>query len=407
MSAYSRPVILRDDMPSRQLERNEIGASVDGAPSEKSFQKALFANPEALPISDIDGSFGSLIPLCMELSTDSGRIDILYASSTGRLVLVETKLWRNPQARREVVAQILDYAAQLTHWSFEDLDARVSLSRKESPGFLMRAVKKALPGTDEAHYIDTLSASMRRGEFLLLIAGDGIRQGAESLVTLLERSGQLRFKLALVEMATYRLSAEETLLQPRILARTEIIERQLLLLNGEPVELAETASPDDLPVSEDLEAQRARYIQFWSAFLRELVKIDVSYRGVNPAKSGNQYFAMPPGISSSWVSAFVSKSRGVAGAYFTMSKNSTESARVFDSLSEQVAELSEEIGCKLRIENAGNGDGQRKMLLCEYLALDEGMLDTPDTGWLKILAERTARMIQALTPRINAVLHAE
>lgn len=407
MNAYSRPVILKGGMPARQLERVQLSESVDGALSEKSFQEALFANPEALPISDIDGSFGSLIPLCMELSTDSGRIDILYASSTGRLVLVETKLWRNPQARREVVAQILDYAAQLTHWSFEDLDARVSLSRKESPGFLIRAVKNALPGTDESHYIDTLSASMRRGEFLLLIAGDGIRQGAESLVTLLERSGHLRFKLALVEMAAYRLSPEQILLQPRVLACTEVIERQLLLLNGEPVELAESASSDDLPVSADLEAQRARYVQFWSAFLEELVRIDASYRGVNPAKSTNQYFAMPPGMKSSWVSAYVSKSRGVAGVFFTMSKNFAESGQVFDALSGQLAELSEEIGCELAIESAGASDGNRKMLFCENLAFDESMLETPTPGWLRTLAERTARMIQALTPRLNAVLQGE
>jgi hypothetical protein len=37
------------------------------------------------------------------------------------LVLGEAKLIRNPQSRREVVAQALDYARALTGWTYEDL----------------------------------------------------------------------------------------------------------------------------------------------------------------------------------------------------------------------------------------------------------------------------------------------
>lgn len=404
MNSYSQPVILRHGLPLRSLERIPVGSSGAGEMSEATLQQALFTNPQALPIGDIDASYGTLIPLCTELSTDSGRVDILYASSQGRLVLVETKLWRNPQARREVVAQILDYAAQLTHWSYEDLDARVSLSCKEPPGYLMRTVKQVMPGLDEASFVDTLSASLRRGEFLLLIAGDGIRQGAESLVTLLERTGHFRFKLALVEVAAYRLSAGEILLQPRVIARTEIIERHLLLMGGEPVELAEAATTEELPEPESLAAQRARYSRFWSEFLAKMASIDAVYRGVKPARSTNQYFAMPPTATASWVSAFVSKTRGEAGVYYTTSKNLPEAEQIFELLVEQITELSEEIGCQLKVETNGNGDGKRRMLFCESLPYVESTLDAPDADWLASLAQRTVRTIQALTPRINSVI---
>lgn len=43
----------------------------------------------------------------------SGSIDNLYLSTGGYAVLVETKLWRNPQARREVLSQTLDYIKDL------------------------------------------------------------------------------------------------------------------------------------------------------------------------------------------------------------------------------------------------------------------------------------------------------
>lgn len=50
---------------------------------------------------------------------------MLYVTPTGRLAVVEAKLWRNPEARRKVIAQILDYAKELSRWSYETIDARI------------------------------------------------------------------------------------------------------------------------------------------------------------------------------------------------------------------------------------------------------------------------------------------
>ena len=55
-----------------------------------------------------------------------GFLDVLLISEHGRLVVVECKLWRNPQARREVVGQILDYARELARYGYEDLQRIVS-----------------------------------------------------------------------------------------------------------------------------------------------------------------------------------------------------------------------------------------------------------------------------------------
>ena len=47
----------------------------------------------------------------------------------GYLTLVETKLWRNPEARRTVVAQIIDYASHLSTWTYDELRQAVLASR--------------------------------------------------------------------------------------------------------------------------------------------------------------------------------------------------------------------------------------------------------------------------------------
>jgi hypothetical protein len=56
-----------------------------------------------------------------EFAIDTGSIDVLLLSSYGRIGIVETKLSYNPQARREVVAQLMDYALALKESSFEGL----------------------------------------------------------------------------------------------------------------------------------------------------------------------------------------------------------------------------------------------------------------------------------------------
>ena len=51
-----------------------------------------------------------------ELKTPAGPIDNFMVTPSGLPVLVECKLWRNPEARRQVVGQILDYAKELSRW---------------------------------------------------------------------------------------------------------------------------------------------------------------------------------------------------------------------------------------------------------------------------------------------------
>ena len=66
----------------------------------------------------------------------AGYADTLHVNGSGRLTLSEFKLWRNPQARREVIGQILDYAKDLASWGYEDLQRQVSLATGKSGNVL-------------------------------------------------------------------------------------------------------------------------------------------------------------------------------------------------------------------------------------------------------------------------------
>jgi hypothetical protein len=75
-------------------------------------QRLIMAHPRLLPVDQIEPAFADLVPICMELPTPSGYLDNLLVTASGDLALVECKLWRNPEARREVIGQIIDYAKE-------------------------------------------------------------------------------------------------------------------------------------------------------------------------------------------------------------------------------------------------------------------------------------------------------
>jgi hypothetical protein len=118
------------------------------------------------------------VPLCKELHTDAGRIDAVFINERERLTIVECKLWKNPQARREVVAQALDYVSALTDWSYADLQREVSAAVGKQANIPFEVVKKRVGGTmREQEFCGCSQPLAGEGRLMVLIAGDGIREG--------------------------------------------------------------------------------------------------------------------------------------------------------------------------------------------------------------------------------------
>ena len=165
MSAFTRPVVLDASGVATFLERIPLTRSSEGKFDEKWLQRALFECPACLPVNEIDPHIGPLIPICMELETGSGPADILYVTPSGQVIIVETKLWRNPQARREVIGQILDYANQLTSWTYDVLDGAAATATKNQSGYLLNCVLRNHPDTDESSFVDGVKRSLETGDF--------------------------------------------------------------------------------------------------------------------------------------------------------------------------------------------------------------------------------------------------
>jgi len=230
-----QPIHIQND-----TTKNLVRLPLDGKDfNEEWIQKLIHKHPTILPINEIEPSFSPLISIGREIATSAGYLDNLFVSPDGYLTIVETKLWRNPEARREVVGQIIDYAKELSKWTFTDLDkAIVSFSRlyNNNADGLLEMVRKSteLDEADEQFFIDNISKNLKRGRFLLLIVGDGIRESVEDMIEYLSQSPQLHFTLALIELQVFRLGEDNSslLVIPQLVTRTKEITRAIVRIEG-------------------------------------------------------------------------------------------------------------------------------------------------------------------------------
>lgn len=342
MSAFTKPIVVANDGSSTTLKRVPLTLGMNGQFNEQWLQEILFRNPNALPITEIDPHVGDLVPVCIELPTDAGPADILYVTKTGQIALVETKLWRNAEARRVVVAQILDYAKELSAWRYEDLIRQTAIASKAGSGYLLACVRRAFPDLDEAEFVDGINRSLAQGDFLLIIAGDGIRSDAESLVGFIEQYANLRFKLALVEVAAYILPDASFLLQPRLLVKTVVLERTVFVgLPREPREAHDAPGDADDPTRAARNALQLQWFErFWAEFIGVLRLDDLQQpQPARPGRSPNLALQMPPGQGQAWISAYIAQSQNMGGVFLTFLKSFTRSQEFYDALYEQRSEI--------------------------------------------------------------------
>lgn len=277
---HTAPVILHRPGSSRARVLRPVSGGA--APvDEQTLQGLIASYPELIPIDEIEPAFGPLVCLGQEVPTPAGPADVLYISPRGYLTLVETKLWRNPQARREVVGQIVDYAKELAAWSFEDLDAAVRQAIQPG-GLAGKGILELLEDEDqlgdESQLIDTVTRNLQRGRLLLLIVGDGIRERVEAISSYLQDTPGLHFSLALLELALYQMEPGQewpVLVQPRLVARTVEVVRAVVTVQAPPDLDIEVKLPD----LDEQKPRKGRRTLTEAVFFEELTNVRGSVVG--------------------------------------------------------------------------------------------------------------------------------
>lgn len=361
---------------------------------EEWLQNLLFKHPEALPIDEIDRTYTPAIPIGMELYTPAGYIDALLATPKGRLIILETKLWRNPEARREVVGQILDYAKELSRWTYADLQREVSRCTGRSGNELFKIVAAAgtADSLTEAEFVDEVSRSLHDGRFLLLICGDGIREDVAAITDFLQRQGTLHFTFGLVEIAMYDMPEKQYLVQPRILAQSAIVKRTVVSLESEGL-VAEDEGEREIELSES----KQFYQNFWREFIDDLELDDPDQPHPNPSKDGNVFFSMLD--SEVWITLFFRQKECRVGAFLTAYHGDDFGNRIFERLSENKNLIEKELGVPVEWTSK---DGKHR------ISSSKKFPDLKDptyrTEIKDFLADRSNRFVNVFRPRIKRII---
>lgn len=243
----ARPILVSNGAPAA-LQRIDLHAgAAGGGYDERWLQDLIQQCPEVLPTSEIEPGFGRLIGVATEVYCGHGYIDNLFVTADGGIALVETKLWRNPEARRAVVAQALDYASALARMTYTEFEraalAGLFPTAAPKPTSLYGIVAQQADALDEPAFIDAVSINLRRGRMLVIAAGDGLRSETEVLAELLQSHAGARFTFALVAIELFRHGSDGILAVPKTIAKTVLIERGVVRIMDDRAVVEPPAPP--------------------------------------------------------------------------------------------------------------------------------------------------------------------
>jgi hypothetical protein len=388
-----------------KFERLSLGGG--GSFDEKWLQKVLFENIELIKVSDPIYDKIRVVPLCRELTLNDGIrnlfLDVLAVTETGRLVLIECKLWKNPQARREVLAQTLEYATLIQKLSYSDLAAKLKKhlnSGIEDP--ISYRLREAGLRFDESLLIDRLSENIKQGDFHLIIAGDGIRGDLFNLVNSSLMSG-MTADLSLLEIAVHKNSEGDIILCPSIPSETETVKRTVLLsTEGMPAIIEEdlevqTEGVSSSGVSRPMHQEvKQTNTLFWQ---KAISQITFEHPDQEPLRRGGNNWckvSMPDPLK--WITAWRTKDK--IGIFLRIAGEDIDFYQQF--FSERIDTLKAEISPDIRIEVPEGKDGWAEAF---FLSLRLDDIDTlnlaTETRQLEWYTEYLNKYVNYLRPLVN------
>jgi len=240
------PVVISGGLENPQfasLANISVGLDDPNSFDETLLQELIDATPNVLPIRDYLPSTTAVFSLGREVTVDLGnrlgRIDNLLVTNDGYLVVVETKLYRNPEGVREVIVQTLQYGMAVGKMSLAELETQIgngqapSLRRGET---IRQCVGRLSAANSSSSLIandfeTALERHLRLGEILLLVVSDEIHLAVERVTDWLnEQRNSAPFKLGLVELKFYTHGADRLVI-PRTVLKTREVSRHVVVVD--------------------------------------------------------------------------------------------------------------------------------------------------------------------------------
>ncbi|WP_328950848.1 hypothetical protein OG778_26920 [Streptomyces sp. NBC_00184] len=212
------------DQPVFLLGQGLQALEVSGFETEAEFQELLARHPRVLDFGTLaDGRPLRLVLVAREMgvatSAESGSaywLDHLFVDAEGVPTLVEVKRATDTRIRREVVGQMLDYAANgARYWPAALLQHSFEETCKADGRDLAEAYGELLDERSPGDFWALVEERLAAGQMRLLFVADRIPLELRAIVEFLNR--QMRHTdVYAVELTQYRGAGELTVLVPRV-----------------------------------------------------------------------------------------------------------------------------------------------------------------------------------------------
>ena len=186
----------------KEMTLDETGFAFEGK-----LQDYLGKYPSLIPIEDIDENAAPLLCIGREVGVPSGSIDLLFIGKDGVLTVVETKLAKNPEARRTVIGQILEYASYIYTWTADNVYEIANV-------YLKRDLDEAVGKLGDEDFRANVEQNLRSGKIRLLIAVDKLVEPLRATVTFLNENSN--FDILLLQVKNFEESESRKVLIPTL-----------------------------------------------------------------------------------------------------------------------------------------------------------------------------------------------
>ena len=172
-----------------------------GYNNESHLQALVAEDPTLVPVTDLGASISPFIVAVREVSLrGSGYLDILAFNGAGDMAVMECKLADNPEIRRKVIGQIVEYAAFLNKLDYEALD-EIILRRAGQHLYKLMEAKVADPEWDATEFQAAVERNLSDGRFSLIIVVDRMDETLGITLEYLNTCGFRNVSLHALEMS--------------------------------------------------------------------------------------------------------------------------------------------------------------------------------------------------------------
>lgn len=159
-------------------------------------QDILYHDPDVIPIGDIfpDAEPAPIGLMLKEVGlSGSGSIDLIGIDRNGNIYVIETKLARNPEVKREVIGQVLEYAAFLQDKEVDWLE-KITLEKTQ---FTLVQHFENERDWDRESFMQNLQDNLKNGAFKLFIVVDEMNLALKKTINRMKDHGEEIYALEL------------------------------------------------------------------------------------------------------------------------------------------------------------------------------------------------------------------